>query len=443
MNDLTTELREKIRQQFDSAPYPRTPVESSPKDDTNALYKHNFLTPFYLRNQQLTDTAGKQILDVGCGSGYKSLVLALANPGATIVGIDISEKSVALARDRLRFHGVTQAEFRVLSLDDVGQLDMEFDYINCDEMLYLMPDIGQTLQTLKGVLKPNGILRANLHSFYQRQDFFRAQRLFTYMGLMDGNPEETEIAVVLETMQALKDFMPLKQATWKPEVLSDHAQEYVLMNYLFQGDRGYTIPELFAALRGADLEFVNMVNWRSWDIMEVFADPDNLPMFWGMSLPDLTIEQRLHVFELIAPIHRLIDFWCGHPEQAVPSTQPSTWDLEEWQTVRVHLHPQLQTAPAKADLMETIAQQQSFELSRHLSAPVMGQVVLSPSMSACLLALWEAPQRFPDLVQRSLAVRPCDPLSLEPITVEQAAQDVRDALLVLELCLYVLFERSR
>lgn len=29
------ELLEKIRQQFDNAPYPRVPVEKSPKDDAN------------------------------------------------------------------------------------------------------------------------------------------------------------------------------------------------------------------------------------------------------------------------------------------------------------------------------------------------------------------------------------------------------------------------
>ncbi|MGV0027436.1 hypothetical protein [Phormidesmis priestleyi] len=94
---------------------------------------------------------------------------------------------------------------------------MKFDYINCGEVLYLMPDLVQTLRTLKTVLKPKGILRGNLHSLYQRQNFFRAQQLFTAMGLMQRNPEETEIGVVLDTMNALKKKHPSSD---KPGILS-------------------------------------------------------------------------------------------------------------------------------------------------------------------------------------------------------------------------------
>lgn len=47
------ELLEKIRQQFDSAPYPRVPLDKSPKDDPNVLYIHNLVTPYYLRTKNL------------------------------------------------------------------------------------------------------------------------------------------------------------------------------------------------------------------------------------------------------------------------------------------------------------------------------------------------------------------------------------------------------
>jgi 2-polyprenyl-3-methyl-5-hydroxy-6-metoxy-1,4-benzoquinol methylase len=442
VNPQNSDLLEKIRQQFDSSPYPRTPIETSPKQDAKALYGHNFITPFYLYNQKLINPQEVTILDVGCGAGYKTLVLAEANPGATLVGIDLSEKSVELARDRLRFHGFPDVQFYALSLTDVAQLGMKFDYINCDEVLYLMPDLVQTLKTLKTVLTPRGILRGNLHSLYQRQHFFRAQQLFGWMGLMQGNPEETEIAVVLDTMKALKDEVPLKVQTWNPQQAVERPQEYVLMNYLFQGDKGYTIPDLFAALRSANLDFICMVNQRDWDLMSLFQDPANLPMFWEMGLPQLTIEERLQLFELIAPVHRLLDFWCGQG-QAEQWELPQTWQPSTWETVRVHIHPQLQTATVKADLMEAIGQQRSFDLGRHLSAsaPAQAQVLLSPYLAACLLPLLDAPQRFPALVQRILTIRPCDPVTLTPTNPQQASQDLRDALIGLELSLHVLLER--
>ena len=117
MNYQESELQAKIRQQFDVVTYPRVPVEKSPKDDYELLYIHNLVTPYYLRNQKVINTEGKVILDAGCGSGYKALVLAEANPGAKIVGIDISEKSVELARKRLQYHGFDNAEFHVLPIE--------------------------------------------------------------------------------------------------------------------------------------------------------------------------------------------------------------------------------------------------------------------------------------------------------------------------------------
>jgi protein-L-isoaspartate O-methyltransferase len=80
----TSELLEKIRQQFDASPYPRVPLDKSPKDNISSPYIHNLVTPYYLRNQKIIEIKGKVILDAGCGTGYKSLVLAEANPGAKI-----------------------------------------------------------------------------------------------------------------------------------------------------------------------------------------------------------------------------------------------------------------------------------------------------------------------------------------------------------------------
>jgi methylase of polypeptide subunit release factors len=113
MNQVLTEISEKIRQQFDTGPYPRIPLEKSPKNDAIALYIHSLVNAYYLRNQKVISTEGKLILDAGCGSGYKSLILAEANPGAKIVGVDISANSIELAKQRLQYHGFDNAQFHL------------------------------------------------------------------------------------------------------------------------------------------------------------------------------------------------------------------------------------------------------------------------------------------------------------------------------------------
>ena len=66
---------------------------------------------------------------------------------------------------------------------------------------------------MKSVLKPDGILRANLHSSLQRVYYYRAQAVFKMMGLMDENPEELEIELVREIMNSLKDKVELSNCS--------------------------------------------------------------------------------------------------------------------------------------------------------------------------------------------------------------------------------------
>jgi ubiquinone/menaquinone biosynthesis C-methylase UbiE len=443
MNEQSAELFEKIRQQFDSAPYPCTPLEQNPKDAHDLLYAHNLVTSYYLRNQTLIYTEGKVILDAGCGTGFKSLVLAEANPGAKIVGIDLSKEAVDLAKQRLQFYGFENTEFIVASIEALPTLGMEFDYINCDEVLYLLPDIAQGLQIMKAALKPKGIIRANLHSATQRVDYFRAQQVFKLMGLMDSNPEEMEIEIAKETFGALEDWVNLKNKVWNSRASQNVVveKERILMNFLFQGDKGYTIADLFVALQTADLEFISMVNWRDWEILDLFKDADDLPIFWAMSLPEVSTEQRLQLFELLHPVSRLLDFWCGHPEQANSFVPVADWSEDDWQTAKVHLHPQVKNSRLREDLVQSIEKHQPFTLGEYLPGLAKTSVALESTIAATLLPLWDEPQSVAALIERSRQIQPLNPVTLEPRTQLAILNDVISLLTRLEVLLYVLLEK--
>jgi SAM-dependent methyltransferase len=366
MDEQAAELLEKIRQQFDFGSYPRVGIEQSPKTETGELYLHNIINAYYLRYRKVVSSEGSLILDVGCGTGYKTLLLAEANPGARIFGIDISSKSLNLASKRFKHHGFENGEFYLGSIEQLPNIGLEFDYINCDELLYLHPEPAVALGVMKSVLKPHGIIRSNLHSYLQRFNFFRVQEIFQMMGLMDSNPEDMEIEIALETLKALKDDVDLKAKVPLPSYEGEDKKAVVLMNYLFQGDKGYTIPDLFDALRAADLEFISMVNWRQWKLIDLFKEPDNLPVFLAISLPEISVEQQLHLFELLHPIHRLLDFWCGHPNQAEPFVPVTEWQSSDWQDAKVYLHPQLKTPVVKEELIRCTNQFSPFEISKYL-----------------------------------------------------------------------------
>lgn len=437
MDQKALELLEKVRQQFEAGPYPRIPIERSPKEAVERLYIHNFSTAYYLRNQKIRETEGITILDAGCGSGFTSLTLAEANPGARIVGVDLSEQSVELAKKRLQYHGFNNVEFQAMSIEELSTLNEQFDYINAHEVLYLLPDPVAGLQAMKSVLAKDGIIRTNLHSSLQRASYYRAQALFKMMGFMDNAPGEMEISLVRETMKALKDNVMLKAQNWKPNYETD--DETVLANHLLMGDKGSTIPELFSALRAADLEFICMVNWQKWQLMDLFKEPDDLPLFLGLALPELSVEEQLHLYELFNPIHRLLDFWCGHSEQNAAFVPVAEWTDSDWQDAQVYLHPQLKTSVIKEELLRCIEQLNPFQISQQLK--LGGQTnFLDSTIAACLLPLWEEAQPMQSLVKRWQQLRPVDPIGLEATKESTALEILKATLTQLESSGYVLLE---
>jgi ubiquinone/menaquinone biosynthesis C-methylase UbiE len=436
----TTEALEKIRRQFDFGPYPRISVDQSPKDDVSRLFIHSLVTAYYLRTQQVINTEGKIILDVGCGTGYKSLALAEANPGSKIVGVDLSPESIKLAGERLKYHNFDNAEFYVLDIENLPSLGISFDYVNCDEMLYLLADPAAGLRAMKAVLNPEGIIRTNLHSALQRVAFFRAQKVFKLMGLMDGNPEELEMGLVQEIMKALNDGVDLKKRTWSADCEGDSAEEVILMNYLFQEDKGYSVPELFNFLELAGLEFISMVNWRQWSVVNLFKDAENLPAFLAMSLPEVPVETQLHLYELMHPVHRLLDFWCGHIKSEGLALHVAEWEDAHWQEATVHLHPQLNTAKTKEAFLSSVREQKPLDLAIHLNATAGGSFFVDISTVAFLLKLVDAPQSFTNLITYWLKLNPIDPITLEPSTQETASATLKKILTRLETFMYVMLE---
>jgi 2-polyprenyl-6-hydroxyphenyl methylase / 3-demethylubiquinone-9 3-methyltransferase len=98
--------------------------------------------------------AGKRVLDVGCGGGILSE--SMAARGAHVVGIDLSEKPLAVARLHLHESGQT-VEYRLQSAEDCAELSPDaFDSVTCMEMLEHVPDPDSTVRACAALAKPGG-----------------------------------------------------------------------------------------------------------------------------------------------------------------------------------------------------------------------------------------------------------------------------------------------
>jgi len=175
---MTQSSQHLLQQQYDSLPYPKIPIEKSPENDYNNLFLDNLITSYYLYQQKVIDTKDKVILDVGCGSGWTTLNLAFANPNAQIIAIDLSENSLDFAKKRMAYHNINNVFFYQIGMEEIKQLNYQYNYINCQNILYLSDNPIKSLTALKSVLKCDGIIRGNFHSYYQRFYVYLSQELF-------------------------------------------------------------------------------------------------------------------------------------------------------------------------------------------------------------------------------------------------------------------------
>lgn len=100
--------------------------------------------------------AGDQILDLGCGSGWATRLLAKAAAGAQATGIDISPAMVAEAE---QLHSNTiRARYAVGSFEKLDLPDGRFQRVFSLEALYYAPDFAAALVEIRRVMKPGGTL---------------------------------------------------------------------------------------------------------------------------------------------------------------------------------------------------------------------------------------------------------------------------------------------
>ena len=98
--------------------------------------------------------AGKKVLDVGCGGGLLSE--AMAARGATVTGIDLSEKALGVARLHLLESG-RSVDYRYISAEDLAAQEAAgYDVVTCMEMLEHVPNPASTIASCAALAKPGG-----------------------------------------------------------------------------------------------------------------------------------------------------------------------------------------------------------------------------------------------------------------------------------------------
>jgi ubiquinone/menaquinone biosynthesis C-methylase UbiE len=98
----------------------------------------------------------ENLLDVAAGTGEPGLTLAGILKYGKVVGTDLAERMLEIARSNARKRGLKNYTIRVCDVSELPFEDSFFDAITCRMGLMFFPDIPKAIQEMIRVLKPGG-----------------------------------------------------------------------------------------------------------------------------------------------------------------------------------------------------------------------------------------------------------------------------------------------
>ncbi len=83
---------------------------------------------------------GHRVLDIACGTGEPALPAAeVVGPAGYVLGTDLSEEMLAVAREKAQTRGLNNVEFRQVDGEEMDVETSSFDAVTCRWGIMFMP----------------------------------------------------------------------------------------------------------------------------------------------------------------------------------------------------------------------------------------------------------------------------------------------------------------
>ena len=249
---------------YDRFPFPGDPLQDGPPPGYNWRWCHRSVLAA-VHGAIPSGLEQPRILDAGCGTGVSTDYLCHLNPGASVLGVDISDGALAVARERCHRSGAAE-QVSSLRQEQRSLLDLKgegsFDYINSVGVLHHLNQPEAGLRALANHLAPTGLLHLFLYADAGRWEIHRTQRA---LSLLEAGTGPDGLRLGRELFEILPEGNRLARhhrERWAVDCAPD--ANFADM-YLHPQETSYNLERLLAFIDTAGLQFAGFSNPEVWD----------------------------------------------------------------------------------------------------------------------------------------------------------------------------------
>ncbi|RKD97614.1 class I SAM-dependent methyltransferase [Halopiger aswanensis] len=162
-----------------------------------------------------TETPPRRVLDVGCGTGVISLLLA--EIGHDVTGVDLSTDMLERARAKAGERDLSVA-FRAEDAESIADPENAYDLVTARHLIWTLPNPTAALREWQRVVRPGGriVLIEGHWDFDEAFDGY--QEIHDELPLYDGRPPEELVTVLEEHGLERVEYEPLMESVlWGDE----------------------------------------------------------------------------------------------------------------------------------------------------------------------------------------------------------------------------------
>ena len=231
------------------------------------------------------------VADLGCGRGYNANLLAAANPGWTVLGLDHEPAAIAEAMQTAGRAGLANALFAEADLGTMREAEIErlppLDVVLVHGVWTWVSDAVRAgiLRLIERRLKPGGVAYFGYNALPAAGVDAGLQRLLRHLaGPFEAGGGSAAAARAMTAFRGMADALPLRRTAMRRRLEADPPQlepGFVAHEFLTQHWRPVFHADLCRDLAAARLEFVGSANLFE-ALPGLFCDAQQMAVMAGL-----------------------------------------------------------------------------------------------------------------------------------------------------------------